>query len=186
MISGGKPMMVIIPVANEVVQPPIETATPSLNVTFDRKLYPMSPVLAVGVAGQRDADQRAGVLDDEQCGVDQAHAVGRGQRGLTAFRVTAQARPLATMAGPFHSCSVDASTPAGSPHGRAAAAWDLGRPWGRPCDRLVPADQVRQDDPLTVHRPARRLPFRIFPFSVRIGEEWLRQRACSRIRQPVP
>jgi hypothetical protein len=29
----------------------------------------------------------------------------------------------------------------------------------------MPADQVRQDDPLTVHRPARRLPSGIFSFS---------------------
>jgi hypothetical protein len=39
---------------------------------------------------------------------------------------------------------------------------DLGTPRGRPCDWLVEADQADQDDPLTVHRPARTLLFRIF------------------------
>jgi hypothetical protein len=43
------------------------------------------------------------------------------------------------------------------------ADWDLGRPRGRPCDWLVEADQDDQDDPLTVHRPARMLlPEEIF------------------------
>ena len=48
-----------------------------------------------------------------------------------------------------------------TPASRAAEhPWkDLGRPWGRPCDWLVEADQDDQDDPLTVHRPARTLRF---------------------------
>jgi hypothetical protein len=55
------------------------------------------------------------------------------------------------------------------PHG--GGGWDLGRSCGRPCDRLVEADRARQDDPLTMHCPARRLHSGIFFPPFRIGEE---------------
>src|SRR5436309_3317424 len=62
---------------------------------------------------------------------------------------------------------------------RSKTRWeDVWRPRGRPCDRLVTADQVRQDDPLTAHRPARRLLSRIFfLFSERRGSGSAREPA---------
>src|SRR5215813_6714789 len=53
----------------------------------------------------------------------------------------------------------------------AAAAGTSGRPRGQPCDWLAEVDQDDQDDPLTVHRPARTLHFINF-INFLISEEW--------------
>ena len=63
-----------------------------------------------------------------------------------------------------------------------------GRPCGRPGDWPAQADPVGQDGPLTVHRPARMLPFRIYFDLVgtsRVSAIELQRRPGVEARTPV-